>query len=148
MHLYVNLNSHYVNSQGCGYPPVVDCAAFVAKYGNVSESVVFDYDGFIADDFDDNFGDASQNKSLLEQLNWEDTFTCYYSRANPKMAIIDLDLNSVYQDLFYSIAIPLPCLLISIVYMFVAYFYIYTDPQEVSRGESSLTGIWRIFGPK
>ena len=58
-------------------------------------------------------------------------FTCYVSRANPAMVIVDLDLNQVHNDLFYCLAIPVPCLVVAIVYILVAYFYIYTDPPEV-----------------
>ena len=37
------------------------------------------------------------------------------------------------RELLYSLIIPLPCLFVSLVYIFIAYFYIYRDPPEVSK---------------
>lgn len=36
----------------------------------------------------------------------------------------------VRDDLFYSLAIPVPCLIVAIIYIVVAYFYIYSDPAQ------------------
>ena len=38
----------------------------------------------------------------------------------------------VTRELLYSLIIPLPCLFVSLLYIFIAYFYIYRDPPEVS----------------
>ncbi len=59
-------------------------------------------------------------------------FRCFVSRADPALVIVDLDLEQVRRDLFYSLAIPVPCLLVSIAYVVVAYLFIYTDPPEVN----------------
>ena len=72
-------------------------------------------------------------------------FTCYVSRVNPDLVIVNLDLGQVKDDLFYSLAIPVPCLIVSIVYIFVAYFYIYTDPPEVSSQQRSSATQFFIF---
>ena len=42
-------------------------------------------------------------------------------------------LFQVTRELLYSLIIPLPCLFVSIVYILIAYFYIYRDPPEVSK---------------
>ena len=61
----------------------------------------------------------------------DEPFTCYVSRADPNLVIVDLDLSRTRSDLFYCLAIPVPCLVAAIVYIVVAYVYIYTDPPEV-----------------
>eukprot|EP00095_Tigriopus_kingsejongensis_P009662 snap_masked-scaffold1197_size55989-processed-gene-0.4 protein:Tk09662 transcript:snap_masked-scaffold1197_size55989-processed-gene-0.4-mRNA-1 annotation:"sodium channel auxiliary subunit -like protein" len=55
------------------------------------------------------------------------TFTCFVSKKMPEIVLAELDLDQVRDELFYSLAIPIPCLLASVVYLVVAYFYIYDD---------------------
>ena len=43
------------------------------------------------------------------------------------------------RELLYSLIIPLPCLFVSLVYIFIAYFYIYRDPPEVRSHTSSVS---------
>eukprot|EP00094_Tigriopus_californicus_P000090 TCALIF_00087-PA protein Name:"Similar to tipE Protein tipE (Drosophila melanogaster)" AED:0.07 eAED:0.07 QI:331/0.8/0.66/1/0.4/0.5/6/5/332 len=54
-------------------------------------------------------------------------FTCYVSKKMPDVVLVDLDLDHVRLELFYCLAVPIPCLFISVVYLVVAYFYIYND---------------------
>ena len=60
-------------------------------------------------------------------------FHCYVSKADPSLVIVDLDLEQVRNDLFYCLAIPVPCLIVSVIYIVIAYLYIYTDPPEVRK---------------
>ena len=57
-------------------------------------------------------------------------FSCYYSRVDPALVVSDLDMwqNTLY--LIYSLAIPIPSFIISVIYLVVAYFKIYNDDEE------------------
>uniref|UniRef100_A0A0A9XCZ5 Protein tipE n=1 Tax=Lygus hesperus TaxID=30085 RepID=A0A0A9XCZ5_LYGHE len=54
-------------------------------------------------------------------------FSCYYSRIEPSLVITDLDMWQVYMNLVYAIAIPIPSFIVSVIYLAIAYFYIYND---------------------
>lgn len=56
-------------------------------------------------------------------------FTCYVSRSDPALVIVNLNLQEVKAHLFYSIAVPFPCLLLSLLYLILAYKFIYNDPR-------------------
>lgn len=56
-------------------------------------------------------------------------FTCFVSRLDPELVIVDLDLQQVKAHLFYSLAVPFPCLFVALFYLFVAYKFIYSDRQ-------------------
>lgn len=65
---------------------------------------------------------------FVEKYKEEGTrFTCYVSKKMPDVVLVDLDLDHVRLELFYCLAVPIPCLLISVVYLVVAYFFIYND---------------------
>lgn len=58
-------------------------------------------------------------------------FSCYYSRLEPGLVITDLDMWQVYMNLVYAMAIPIPSFIVSIIYLVMAYFYIYNEePPE------------------
>lgn len=57
-------------------------------------------------------------------------FTCFVARTNPELVIVNLDLHEVKSHLFYSLAVPFPCLFISLCYLVIAYKYIYNDKPE------------------
>ena len=57
-------------------------------------------------------------------------FTCYVSRLNPDLVVATLDLQEVKNHLFYSLAVPIPCLLIAVFYLVIAYKFIYTDKKD------------------
>jgi len=59
-------------------------------------------------------------------------FTCYVARTNPELVIVNLDLHQVKSHLFYSLAVPFPCLFISLCYLVIAYKFIYNDKPENS----------------
>lgn len=58
------------------------------------------------------------------------TFTCYYSRVDPALVITELDMWQNTLNLIYSMAIPIPSFIISVIYLAVAYFKIYNDDEE------------------
>merc|ERR1712038_1102931 len=58
-------------------------------------------------------------------------FTCYPSRHDPSMVIIDLNLDQVKKSLVYSLAVPLPCLFLSLAYIVFAYQYLYAKRKQV-----------------
>ena len=57
--------------------------------------------------------------------NVSSTFRCFVSRADPELVIVDLDLNEIHRDLFYSVAIPVPCLVLAVGYLIMACKCIY-----------------------
>lgn len=62
-------------------------------------------------------------------------FSCYYSRIEPGLVITDLDMWQVYMNLVYAMAIPIPSFIVSVIYLVMAYFFIYNEeppPAEES----------------
>lgn len=57
-------------------------------------------------------------------------FSCFYSRVDPALVISDLDLWQNTLNLVYSMAIPIPSFIISVIYLTVAYFKIYNEDEE------------------
>lgn len=57
-------------------------------------------------------------------------FSCYYSKVDPALVISDLDMWQNTLNLVYSMAIPIPSFIISVIYLTVAYFKIYNDDEE------------------
>lgn len=57
-------------------------------------------------------------------------FSCYYSKVDPALVISDLDMWQNTLNLIYSMAIPIPSFIISVIYLAVAYFKIYNDDEE------------------
>ena len=47
------------------------------------------------------------------------------------MVIIDLNLDQVKKSLVYSLAVPLPCLFLSLAYIVFAYQYLYAKRKQV-----------------
>lgn len=60
-------------------------------------------------------------------------YSCYYSRIDPGLVISELDMNQVYLNLVYATAIPIPSFIVSVIYLTIAYFYIYNDETEPPR---------------
>ena len=59
------------------------------------------------------------------------TFNCFFSQKDPELVITQLDYDEVQEVLLYSIALPLPIFVFSIVYLIFAYLYIYKDNSKV-----------------
>lgn len=57
-------------------------------------------------------------------------FTCYYSRVDPGLVISDLDMWQNTLNLVLAMAIPIPSFIISVIYLTIAYFYIYNEEPE------------------
>lgn len=57
-------------------------------------------------------------------------FSCYYSRVDPGLVISHLDMWQVYMNLVYAMAIPIPSFILSVIYLTIAYFKIYSDDEE------------------
>lgn len=57
-------------------------------------------------------------------------FTCYYSRVDPGIVITHLDLWFNKLKLVLAMAIPIPCFIISVIYLAFAYFVIYNQDED------------------
>lgn len=67
----------------------------------------------------------------LKQFIKEGTnFSCYYSKVDPGLVISDLDYWQNTLNLVYSMAIPIPSFIISVIYLTFAYFKIYNEDEE------------------
>lgn len=86
----------FPNVKGCGYPPMLNCSVWMAKY-------------------------------VREGTN----FSCYYSKLEPGLVITDLDMWQVYMNLVYAMAIPIPSFIVSVIYLVMAYFYIYNEEPVI-----------------
>lgn len=66
-------------------------------------------------------------------------FSCYYSLIDPTLAITHLNIERVRAELIYCLTIPIILFVISIVYLFYAYFKLYADPPASAfpKGTSS-----------
>jgi hypothetical protein len=58
------------------------------------------------------------------------TFTCYYSRIDPRLVITHLDMWKNSLHLVLAMAIPIPSFIISVIYLTFAYFKIYNEDEE------------------
>ncbi|XP_055294832.1 protein tipE [Sitodiplosis mosellana] len=59
-------------------------------------------------------------------------FSCYYSRVDPGLVISDLDLRRNMLNLIYAMFIPIPCFIVSVIYLTFAYFKIYNEDEEAA----------------
>lgn len=59
-------------------------------------------------------------------------FPCYYSKVDPSLVISDLDYWQNTLNLVYSMAIPIPSFIISVIYLTYAYFKIYNEDEETA----------------
>ncbi|XP_061397930.1 protein tipE [Musca vetustissima] len=59
-------------------------------------------------------------------------FPCYYSKVDPSVVISELDYWQNTLNLIYSIAIPVPSFIISVIYLTYAYFKIYNEDEETA----------------
>ncbi|KAI5700099.1 protein tipE [Diaphorina citri] len=59
-------------------------------------------------------------------------YPCYYSTVEPALVIEQLDMWRVYMKLVLATAIPIPSFIVSVIYLTLAYIYIYQDRQQVT----------------
>lgn len=65
-------------------------------------------------------------------------FSCYYSLIDPTMAITQLNIEKIRAELIYCLTIPIILFVISVVYLFYAYFKLYAEQPD--KGGSVGTG--------
>lgn len=58
------------------------------------------------------------------------TYPCYYSRVEPSIVITELDLSKSTRQLVYSLVLPIPCFVVSVVYVALAYFCVYAGGHD------------------
>lgn len=58
-------------------------------------------------------------------FNVGSSYPCYYSRVEPWVVITELDLAKSTRQLIYSMVFPIPCFVVSVVYVALAYFCVY-----------------------
>lgn len=58
------------------------------------------------------------------------SFPCYYSRVEPGVVITELDLAKSTRQLVYSMVFPIPCFVVSVVYVALAYFCVYAGHSK------------------
>ncbi|XP_059613557.1 protein tipE isoform X1 [Phlebotomus argentipes] len=68
-------------------------------------------------------------------------FTCYYSKVDPKLVITHLDMRQNTLNLIYSMAIPIPSFIISVIYLTIAYFKIYNEDEEAAPLDKNAEGM-------
>lgn len=56
-------------------------------------------------------------------------FSCFYSRADPSLVVSELDMEQVHLNLVCAVAIPIVSFIVSVIYLTIAYFFIYNDPK-------------------
>lgn len=67
-------------------------------------------------------------------------FSCYYSLIDPTMAITQLNIEKIRAELIYCLTIPIILFVISVVYLFYAYFKLYAEQPANNKGGSTGTG--------
>lgn len=63
-------------------------------------------------------------------------FSCYYSRADPSLVVSELDMKRVHLNLFCALVIPIVSFVLSVVYLTIAYLYIYNNPKKKEKNVS------------
>jgi len=63
-------------------------------------------------------------------------FSCFYSKVDRALVVTSYDMSRVIMDLVYSMAIPIPSFIISVVYLIFAYFRIYNTESSSSPHET------------
>lgn len=59
-------------------------------------------------------------------------FSCFYSLIDPTLAITQLNIEKVRSELIYCLTVPIILFVISVVYLFYAYFKLYADSPTLS----------------
>jgi len=59
-------------------------------------------------------------------------FSCYYSKVKPWLVVTSFNMNLVVLELALSMAIPIPCFIVSVIYLVFAYFKIYNTSSTAS----------------
>lgn len=76
-------------------------------------------------------------------------FSCYYSLIDPTLAITHLNIEKVRAELIYCLTIPIILFVISVVYLFYAYFKLYAEsPTSGALPKGTSTHSSANFGSK
>lgn len=72
------------------------------------------------------------NCSVFQQRYFDvgASYPCYYSRVEPWIVITELDLVKSTRQLIYSMVFPIPCFVVSVVYVALAYFCVYAGRNQ------------------
>lgn len=66
-------------------------------------------------------------------------FSCYYSKVDPKIVVTNFSMNRILLELALSMAIPIPCFIVSVIYIVFAYFKIYAPTNTTESSTSCQT---------
>ncbi|XP_050443354.1 uncharacterized protein LOC126847238 [Adelges cooleyi] len=106
-----------VNTEGCGYPPFINCTKFARKYGYIG-----------SDSYYSMFVSINQSSTIvlyrhgnttivlhndLPMRNDIKVFPCYYSRAYPDKVVAEYDWYHTVKTLVAAVAIPWTLFIVS-----------------------------------
>ena len=64
-------------------------------------------------------------------------FSCFYSTVDPTLAITHLNIKQVRAELIYCLTIPVLLFIVSVIYLFYAYFKIYAEDPPTAAADST-----------
>jgi len=126
-----------VNTEGCGYPPFVNCTLFALKYGHVGSEDITEFDNINQPETRELYrhgngtaaADAVAGPPLLLAAVPTDTgtravitipertelkvFPCYYSRAYPDRVVAEYDWHHTIKTLVAAVVIPWTLFIVS-----------------------------------
>ncbi|KAE9545671.1 hypothetical protein AGLY_001214 [Aphis glycines] len=124
-----------VNTEGCGYPPFVNCTTFALKYGHINEEDIPEINHITqpvirelyrhgndtslgtppppmllegtSDDTQQSTAVDRREREVSELSEFEmKVFPCYYSRAYPDRVVADYDWHHTIKTLVAAVVIP------------------------------------------
>jgi len=124
-----------VNTEGCGYPPFVNCTTFALKYGHINPEDILEINDIkqpvtrelyrhgndtspsptVSPMLLEAASDSTQQTTAVDRREREvaDTsevtmkvFPCYYSRAYPDRVVADYDWHHTIKTLVAAVVIP------------------------------------------
>lgn len=110
-----------VNTEGCGYPPHVNCTEFGGKYGYIGSESYYSMFNSINQSSTTllyRYGDtdmiaaAAESDDLVAQ-NEIKIFPCYYSRAYSDKVVAEYDWYQTVKTLVAAVAIPWTLFMVS-----------------------------------
>lgn len=126
-----------VNTEGCGYPPFVNCTLFALKYGHVGSEDITEFDNInqpvtreLYRHGNGSMATGSVEPPLLLAAAPTDAdgtvavltipvqtelkvFPCYYSRAYPDRVVADYDWHHTIKTLVAAVVIPWTLFIVS-----------------------------------
>lgn len=117
-----------MNTEGCGYPPFVNCTAFALKYGRVLADDIDRLqaigqpeicklyrrgDGDHHGSGDGGTGSGGDGGAVPGKKATLDVFPCYYSRAYPDRVVAEYDWQYTVKTLVAAVVVPWTLFLVS-----------------------------------